>query len=68
MANYIQTLKEENIDLKNRILSASETIQFFREYLELNKFKGYEDNGNRKNWISTPEIHDLLSKLNSDLN
>lgn len=66
--NYIKKLEMENADLREVISYAQETVQRYREHLELPKFKGYEENGDRKDWIATGDVDLMMRTLMGLLN
>jgi len=59
MANYIKSL-EEKVEL------ATFWAEEFQRHLSLPKFSGTE-NGERKDWIATQDVHNRLNQLLSML-
>ena len=63
--NYIKRLERENEEAKRRLQEVQDACQHFRVYLSSPKFTGVDMNGDRKDWVSTKEIDDLMQSIHS---
>tara|TARA_R110000822_G_scaffold84959_7_gene199258 strand:+ start:730 stop:945 length:216 start_codon:yes stop_codon:yes gene_type:complete len=61
--NYIKQLQEENKELKSRIDNTDNMIREFKGYLITDKFNGYDQDGDRLDWISRSELTGRLGLL-----
>ena len=52
---YIQRLKKENQELKEKLNFLSKEIDSFNSFLHSSKFTG-DENGERKDWIATGDV------------
>jgi hypothetical protein len=61
--HYAEKLKLEIEKRDNVIREFEARISHFREHLELDKFKGVDDDGDRKDWIATGDVGNFLNYI-----
>ncbi len=65
--NYIKQLKSDNFQLASQVNEADIAIHEFRKHLQINKYKGFEEDGSRKDWISTADVDIWLLRIRDSL-
>lgn len=63
--NHILKLQEQVAAQKQALADVQNNINEFLKYLNSQKFTGVESNGERKDWISTTDVHHFLVALRS---
>lgn len=63
--NYITRLKAENEAHEATRAEVEQMITDFMVHLQLPKFVGADDDGDRKDWISVGDVMDRLSDIRS---
>jgi hypothetical protein len=66
--NSIQRLIQDQSEKQQRIDAALQTITDFRVHLDLDKFKGHDSDGARKDWIAVQDVRDRLTQLEAAIN
>lgn len=61
--NYIKQLKADNAAFINAIVEAREELNAFKAHLHSAKFAGTEEDGSRKDWISTGDVLHRLAEI-----
>jgi hypothetical protein len=61
--NYINRLQSERAENALQAREMESQAQGFLAYLSCAKFSGVDSNGQRKDWISTGEVQNLLISL-----
>jgi len=62
---YINKLEDRVDELEERIGDVEEWLQSFRNHLDLPKFKGSDERGERKDWIAVGDVQKWLDELYS---
>lgn len=65
--NYIARLQEENRLLNQKIADIDRWRKEFLAHLASEKFQGVDSNGERKDWISTQDVRNLLAGLSNEI-
>jgi hypothetical protein len=61
--NYIKRLEAENAEKANRLDAVAAELSEFRKHIDLPKFKGTDEDGDRKDWIATADVCDWIEKI-----
>lgn len=64
---YINVLQKKVEALEGRSTQAQHLIQQFRQHLDIAKFKGVDQNGERKDWIATADVEAWLRNITAVL-
>ncbi len=63
--NYIKRLERENAHMSNVIRALDDEIRRLRGELLTPKFVGYDEDGDRRDWMATSDIDTRLQGLQS---
>jgi hypothetical protein len=58
--NYIVRLRHEKAEVDARMERVLSAVLEFRAHLDSDKFYGFEQDGSRKDWIATRDVHRWL--------
>jgi len=61
--NYIKQLEARNRDKIAKLDAVQDELLEFRLHLALPKFRGYDEDGDRKDWISVSDVHDWIDRV-----
>jgi len=61
--NYIQSLQGQVAELKKQIELRDKKLNDFICFLHTDKFVGVESNGDRKDWISTGDVLNIVRDI-----
>ena len=61
--NYIKKLEFEKAELEGRIEALETGLSEFRSHIDSPKFTGVEEDGGRRDWISTRDVTDWIENL-----
>ena len=65
--NYILRLQIEVAARDRALASARYHLQALRQHLDLPKFKGTDQDGDRKDWIATADVNHWLDPIETSL-
>lgn len=63
MTNYIKRLQSDVTKRESTLENLATWKQAFRAHLELDKFKGVDSSGERKDWIATSDVLKWLESM-----
>jgi hypothetical protein len=66
--NSLQRLIQDQSEKQQRIDAALQAITDFRLHLDLDKFKGHDSDGQRKDWIAKADVLARLTQLEAAIN
>ena len=61
--NHILSLQAENAALKSRLTHLENDLRIFRGFLFTEKFTGTDSKGERKDWISTTDVSNMIQEI-----
>ena len=61
--NHIARLQSDLATANAALAAKTEAIQAFRVHLSTEKFRGFEADGSRKDWIATKDVNAWLTRI-----
>ena len=61
--NYIKRLERENAEKAVEITRLVQELRDFDTHCNTAKFKGVEEDGSRRDWIATGDVHSRIERI-----